>query len=194
MRNTISFLKRYWLLILVVLAGVLFIINKMLGTETALPAMSPSPFSNKVADYNSIQPGKSNVDEINNLLGFPVEQSAADGKITAEYSSSNEFRNNIITIQNGVATLIREVVNTSDNKRAQDIINEFGQAPYRLYKQKANEYFDLYVYPANGIAYLGHEDGTLLEIWYFESTTIENFVTKWATDYSIQKYNGRSQY
>lgn len=194
MKKAFNFLRDHWLLILIVLTILLLMVNKIIKLKIPDVSVSPTPISTKIADFKSIVPGKTNLDEINNLLGFPVEQGEEEGKIIAEYKSSNEFRNNIIIIQNGMATLIKEVVNTPDNKKAQDVVSRFGSAPYRLYEQKPNETFDLYVYPTNGIAYLGHEDGTLLEIWYFEPITIENFISNWAPGYSQREYKGRSQY
>src|SRR3990170_3262584 len=110
MGKIVNFIKNYWLLTLIVLTIVLVIVNNIIKPKTPSSLISPTPTSTRIADYKSIEPGKTTLEKINNLLGFPIEQSEVDGKITAEYGSSNEFRNNIITIQNGVATLIKEVV------------------------------------------------------------------------------------
>lgn len=194
MGKIVNFIKRYWVLILVALAVVLILIDRIITPKTPTPPVTSTPTSTRIAEYKSIKLGKSTLDEINKLLGFPVGQSEEGGKITAEYKSSSKYRNNIVIVQNGVATLIKEIVTATDNKKSQDITNEFGVAPYRLYSQELSATFDLYVYPANGIAYLGHEDGTLLEIWYFQPTDIDNFTTTWANGYSTEKSNKIPQY
>ena len=187
MRKIFDFVKTHWLLGLLVLTVLLVGINKILKPKSLEnPTVSPAT-PTKIADYKSIVPGETTLDEVNNLLGYPVKKTGEGDKTTAEYNSSNKYRNNKITLQNEVATLIKEMVNTPDNKKAQDIINEFGIAPYKFYKQKPSSTFDLYVYQANGIAYLGHIDGTLLEIWYFKPTSIDDFKAAWGTGYSTEK-------
>jgi len=53
-----------------------------------------------------------------------------------------------------------------------------------LYSQAPNASFDLFVYPANGIAYLGHSDGTILEIWYFPPVeNIDMFIENYGQGY-----------
>jgi len=194
MRKVIDFFKRSWLLILIVLAIFLVIADKITIPKTPSPLVSPTPISTGVADYKSIVPGKSTLDEINNLLGFPVEQNEENGKTTAEYGSSSKYRNNVVIVQNGVAALIKEVVTAIDNKKAESITSVYGIAPYRLYDQRPNATFDLYVYPDNGIAYIGHEDGTLLEIWYFQPTTIEVFSSSWGQGYSTRPSTKQNPY
>jgi hypothetical protein len=187
MGKVFNFIKKYWVLILIALMLVLVIIDKFIIPDKKVSQTVSTPKSNRVADYKSIQPGKSKLEEINSLLGYPIEQSEKDGNIIAEYRSSSNYRNNLVTVQNGVATLIKEIVTATDNKKSQDIIQEYGEAPFVLYDQKPSSTFNLYVYPTNGIAYLGHEDGTLLEVWYFQPIDIDSFISTWAKDYSKEK-------
>jgi hypothetical protein len=194
MRKVIDFFKRSWLLILIVLAIFLFIADKIIKPKTSGLLVSPTPISTGVADYKSIVPGKSTLDEVNDLLGFPIEQNEENGKTIAEYESSSKYRNNVITVQNGVTTLIKEIVTATDNKKAESVTGVYGTAPHRLYEQKPSSTFDLYVYPNNGIAYLGHEDGTLLEIWYFQPTTIETFSNSWGQGYSTRPSTKQNPY
>lgn len=194
MKKIVGFFKRFWLLILIVLSIILFTADKIIKTKTPGPPVSSTPISTRVADYKSIVPGKSTLDEINNLLGFPIEQNEENGKITAEYGSSSKYRNNIVIVQNGVASLIKEVVTATDNKKAESVTGVYGIAPYRLYDQRPNATFDLYVYPNNGIAYIGHEDRTLLETWYFQPTTIEVFSSSWGQGYSARPSTKQNPY
>lgn len=166
---------------------VLVIVDKFIIPDKKISQTVPTSKTNRVADYKSIQPGKSTLEEINSLLGYPIEQSEKDGTVVTEYKSSSNYRNNIVTIQNGIATLVKEIVTATDNKKSQDIIKEYGEAPFVLYDQKPSSTFNLYVYPTNGIAYVGHEDGTLLEVWYFQPIDIDTFISTWAKGYSREK-------
>lgn len=187
MGRVFNFIKKYWVLILIAVMLILVVVDKFIIPDKKTSQNTPTPKSNRVAEYKSIQPGKSTLEEINSLLGYPIEQSEKDGVTIAEYKSSSNYRNNIVTVQNGVATLIKEIVTAIDNKKSQDIIQEYGDAPFMLYDQKPSSTFNLYVYPTNGIAYVGHEDGTLLEVWYFQPIDIDTFMSTWAKGYSREK-------
>lgn len=181
-----KFIKKYWLLILLGIIPILFIINKALETKlTEIPPSSP-PTSN-VASYKSLIPGESTENDVNNLLGYPVKVDQTDSVKIAEYKSTNPYRNHIVEFENKQISLIKEVVNKEDNKNADSIKSKYGLAPYILYNQYPTSTFNLYVYPKNGIAYLGHEDGTLLEIWYFKPIEIDEFINKWGKGYGKEK-------
>ena len=82
-------------------------------------------------------------------------------------------------------SLIKEIVNSNDNIDASFVTNSYGIAPNMLYEDLSNSVFNLYVYPQNGIAYLGAADGTLKEIWYFQQTKLDDFIKNWGTGFSI---------
>jgi len=183
------FIKKYWLLILISLMASLFIVNNVLESRQPSPNI-PTPISTSTATYRSLLPGASTQDEVNELLGFPLKEGEQNGDKIAEYESTNKYRNHIITFENGKIALVREIVNSTDGKNSDTITNEYGEPPYILYDQYPAATFHLYVYPQNGIAFLGHEDKTLLEIWYFEPMTIDEFINKWGGGYGKEKPKG----
>lgn len=187
------FRKKWFYLILVILTAFLFFILKNRNAGN-VPVSQPGIANREVASFGEILPGKTSIDRVNELLGFPINTNIVDGKNLQDYRTSNEFRNHQVITENSLVKLIKEAVNIEDAKSAETIRNTYGIAPYILYEKKPSSVFDLYVYPENGIAYIGHEDGTILEIWYFEPTTIDDFISKWANDYSKQKYSGKPQY
>lgn len=189
----INFFKKYWLLILVSLAAVLFVVNKILETKQS-PSKIPEPVNTNVANYRSITPGTSKLDDVNNLLGFPLGEIKIDGKLISEYQSSNQYRNHVVIFENNTVNLIKEKIISPEDKSANSITKEFGASPYILYSRDPSAVFDLYVYPNNGIAYLGASDGTVLEVWYFKPTTIEEFIDKWGEGYSKEKPTQKNPY
>lgn len=183
----LNFIKKYWLLILIILTVLLLIINKILDLKSP-PEIAPSPTPN-AASYKSLYPGKSTEDDVSKLLGLPLNITTEDEKEIAKYQSSNKYRNNIVIYENGKVAIIKQVINNSDNLNSDYVTGKYGTAPYILYPQYPEDAFNLYVYPQNGIAYLGHTDKTILEIWYFEPTSIDDFVSRWAKGYSRRKSN-----
>lgn len=149
-------------------------------TKTITPEIRPN------ITFKSLIPGQSSKKEVLDTLGNPKKESGLkEGQILLEYDSTNPVYNNTVLIENGSLSLIREMVTLKDNKNAQEIKKVYGEPKYFLYGPDAYAGFFLYIYPENGIAYLGHpETGLLLQIWYFPSTTFDNFKEKYATDYS----------
>lgn len=149
---------------------------------TSVEKVDPSPV-NKIASFDEIIPGKTSIEKINELLGKPLDSTKSGDLDVFNYKSENQYRTHKVYSKDGLTELIiEEIVN--ENKTANDVRKIYGIAPEILYEKTLTSVFNLYVYPSNGIAYLGHEDGGILEIWYFVPTTIEDFITKWGSDYS----------
>lgn len=167
-----------WIIVIVLIA----IIGDAILTSRQKASISPTPVP-QIASFKNITPGVSSEADLNKVLGTPIKTTVQGNTKTDEYKSTAQFRNSIAIIQNGTVFLIKEVISATDTTTASSITSVYGAAPYTLYEKFPNSTFRLYVYPANGIAYLGHTDGTLQEIWYFVPTSIENFETTWASDY-----------
>ena len=136
--------------------------------------------------FKSLIPGKSTKNEIVEILGTPKKESVSGNNNTLlEYDSDSAVYNNQITLSGDVVDIIKEVVTLKNPKYAQDIKKVRGDPKYFLYGSDSYAGFNLYIYPEDGIAYLGNpHTGLLLEIWYFPSTTFDLFKEKYATDYS----------
>ncbi|QQG41900.1 MAG: hypothetical protein HYV90_01145 [Candidatus Woesebacteria bacterium] len=186
MKKIVSFFKKYawvWIIVIVLVAiiGDAYLTRKI---DTPSPSPTPTPRS---SSYKNIVPGVSTEEELNKILGTPLKTTINGTEKTDEYKATTGLRRHIAIIQRGKVVFIKEVVTTKDTSKASDIIAVYGTAPNILYSKYPNATFDLYVYPANGIAYLGHKDGGLLEIWYFQPTTLDDFSSTWGKDYSQTK-------
>lgn len=136
--------------------------------------------------FKSLVPGKSTKEEILDALGTPKKEDVVNqNKTLLEYDSDSSVYNNQITVDNGVVDIIKEIVTLKNPKYSQEIKKVYGEPKYFLYGSDSYAGFNLYIYPENGIAYLGNpHTGLLLEIWYFPPTTFEVFKEKYATGYS----------
>ena len=189
-----NLLKKKWfyLLLIAIVLSLFFILNNRKSRNISLS--QPGSAISEIASFGEISPGKTSLEKVNELLGFSVGTSTINGKEALDYRTSNQFRNHQVVAENNTVKIVKEVVNIEDNKNTDTVRSVYGIAPYILYEQVPESVFDLYVYPKNGIAYLGHEDGTVLEIWYFEPTIIETFISTWATNYSERKFSGKPRY
>lgn len=159
-----------------------------------LVSVSPTPVSNQVARFGEILPGQASIDKVNELLGSPLKTTKTGEKVALDYKTRNQYINHQVIAENNIVRLIKEAVIIGDDKNADTIKEIYGTVPEILYEQAPYSVFNLYVYPGNGIAYLGHEDGTILEIWYFEPTTLSDFIAKWAPNFAEKKFTGQSKY
>jgi len=185
MRRIIDYIKSHKELIIILFVVLLLIINQFLKPEssTTISKLTPTP-GIKESSYRTIVPGSSTGEQLNKVMGEPLTTKTEGNKKISEYKSSSQYRNNIGVTENGKVSFIKEIVTIGDDKKVSDITSIYGKAPNILYEGNTNSSFNLYVYPDKGIAYLGHADGTLLEIWYFIPTNIDDFKNKWASNYS----------
>lgn len=186
--------KKILLLAFVSIVSMIFIFIKINSSEKVINNVQPSTnISSEVATFKDIAPGNTYKEEdINKMLGIPVSSTLSGEVKINNYPSSNEYRTNDVEFINGEVDFIKEVVNLDDNRTAEDIRKIYGVTEYVLYENVSDSYFNLYVYPKNGIAYLGHNDGTILEIWYFKPTDINTFKSKWASNYSDKPFTGQT--
>lgn len=166
-----------------VLAAVLYVAKLIIVPTQTKISSSPTP-SSQVASFRSITPGVSTETDLKTLLGTPIKTTVDKNQNIDEFKSTSELRRHIAIVQSGKVIFFKEIVSAYDKTTAKDIINIYSVAPNILFNKLPNSTFNLYVYPSNGIAYIGHIDGTLLEIWYFQPTTIDDFTSKWGQDYS----------
>lgn len=169
--------KKLSLLILILLA--------LISTGYIYTQVSKNNIFQGQANYNSIVPGKSTEEDVVDKFGDPANKSTNYSQTTLDYNSNNpNFRNQFL-VNNNKVDFIKQIVATKDNIHVKDITEKYGTPRYILYGPGSVGGFDLYVYPDKGIAFIGELDsGIILEIWYFKATTISDFVSKWAPEYS----------
>lgn len=188
MNKIYSFIKskKYILLTLIFLVLIAAVVNYINTSKQKAAISEPSKpaGTDQKAGFGEIFPGQTTSDRVNDLLGFPVSSTVSGEITTSDFKSSNQYRTHQVELINGGVVFVKEVVNPGDSRSSEDIRKTYGDAPQVLFEKSQQSPFLLYVYPNNGLAYIGHQDGTMLEIWYFVPTTIEDFMSKWAKDYS----------
>lgn len=187
MTKILNFFKKYWFLILITLTIILWSVNTFLIPTNKNSKVNPTSTPNtSVATYKSIAPGVSQESDIQQNLGTALKIQKSGIATIFDYNSNNKYRNTQIQSENGGVVFIKEIIAFGDNRSSSEIVNVYGQAKNILYGSSLNSVFNLYVYPQNGIAYIGSADGTMTEIWYFQPTTIEDFISRWAPNYSLK--------
>lgn len=186
MKKIIELSRKYKLIILISIVFLLILTNYLIPKKEVKPPTQPS--QSQTASYRSLIPGTSSKQDTIKILGKPLNpQDEANDNVPLEFNSTSPNRNHDVFFEENKVNFIKEIVSSNDNKNAKDIINEYGKTNYIFYESVGSystPSFYLYVYPSNGIAYIGHpKTGLLLEIWYFKSTNINEFKNTWAKDY-----------
>lgn len=191
-----QFFKKNWKYIVILIAVLFFVIISKPYKEKKdqISTSSPIPASSKTAEFKGIKPGESDIEKVNSILGLPIKSESLKNQETFFYETSNQYINHEVSMKNNSVGIIREKIIFGNETNADTIREQYGIAPFVLYEQAPSSVFDLYVYPKNGIAFIGHVDGTLLEIWYFEQTNINDFISNWGQGYSENEYKGQVQY
>lgn len=171
----------YFFLISLSLMSTIFVITKIYKNSLVSHKTPTSPPSNNQAAYQKIVPGVSSKNDVISLLGEPLTEE----ENTIEYKSSSPNFNHQITLDQEKVSFIKEIITLKEKKSSKDITNVYGVPKKMLFGPDAAAGFYLFVYPENGIAYVGHpESGLLLEIWYFPPTNMEDFISKYTQGYS----------
>ena len=135
--------------------------------------------------YGSLTPGVSTVDDITKQMGTSEKETASGSAKILEYKSKNPNFNNELIIDNNKLTFVKQIVAYGEPITVEDLNKKYGIYENVLYGHLSQNGFHLYVYPDRGIAYVANQEANIvLEIWYFQPTTLENFKTLYAPDYS----------
>jgi hypothetical protein len=144
-----------------------------------------TPTNKQQASYDNLQPGESTLQDVEKTLGDPLSEQTSGAEKRLEFKSISEARNNEAIINDQKLEFFIEKV--ASNKTAEDITKQYGVTNNVLYGPDAYNGYYLYVYPDNGIAYIGNPiTRDVIEIWYFSPLSLEDFKQKWAQDYKTE--------
>jgi hypothetical protein len=164
--------------------SIVFIVA-LVSKNNSLP--QPTTSASITASWNGLTPGVSSQEDVTNKLGKPK---VVDGN-TFSFNSQNPNNDNQVVFEKGTANFFKEYVVPSEKRTSDEITSKYGVAQNILYGPDSVNGFYLFVYPSNGIAYIGSPNTKdVLEIWYFKPTTIDDFINQWGSGYSQQQQSG----
>jgi outer membrane protein assembly factor BamE (lipoprotein component of BamABCDE complex) len=138
-------------------------------------------------NIDNIVPGKFTEDEVIRKLGKPSSTLISGSKKTLFYISNNPNIDHEIEILDNKVNIIRKQVTEKDNIKKKDLLDKYGTPEYLLYGPIYTARIVLYAYPNRGLAFLASENSDfVLNIWYFIPTDLDNFIKKYAQEYSLE--------
>ncbi len=136
-------------------------------------------------NLRSLTPGESTINDLESTMGEPVK--SEDN--VYEYPTTSNYRFHEVKVENERVRLIKETVTHLDEIYSTSLTEKYGEAEFKLYNvEKYRTSFILYVYPKEGVAYIGHHlDTTVLEIWYFPPLDdINEFQKQYAPEFTFE--------
>lgn len=192
MKKIISFIKKYKLVFLIILAVIIYFSTNLLlpeKTEEVVEKVVERDASKEQPSWKSVIPGQDLESNLKEKLGNPINTVDEDNYQILSYASQNpNFHNQVYVDKNdNKITFIKEVISFKQNMTSHIITSKYGETK-NIYIKASEGYFApieyLYVYPNTGVAYLAHiKTKAIYEIWYFEPQTMEKFKETWIGNY-----------
>jgi len=188
MTNFLSFIKKRWYLfvVLVLIGFLVFYFLAQKRTKTT-PEPSPTPL---LTEYKNIQPGKTTENDLKSQLGQPLSTTQQGSLLIYKYPSLFTNYPSSIFISNDKVVYINEPVRFEEKRNISTYLDDFGQPDTKLYNPNLGPAVPGYIYPQKGVAVFAHtSDGIIIEVWYFEAMSLDNFKKTWGKDLVSQFNN-----
>lgn len=187
----IKFMKKYWLFaVLIIIIFFLFLVR--LFSPAPTPVSSPSPSPSPVSfglSWQGIVPGKTLENELEKILGGPLKKEVRENYLVYFYSTSPnlpEWLHEVYLLQNRVV-FIKEKMAGEANKNLKTYFNQYGQ-PTKIFYGPYSPPYIYHLFSEKGFLVVADPDSqNVLEAWYFQPTTTEDFGQKWGKELSLTK-------
>jgi len=129
---------------------------------------------------SDIVPGVSGKDDLLEKIGDPKEE-LEDGYA---FNSNSPTRPHEAKLEDDTLTFFKEIITSQGERTIFSMKSAYGNPDYILYGERAGSGDYLYIHPSDGVAYIGNAaTNSIIEVWYFEATSIDNFKSRWASNY-----------
>jgi len=131
--------------------------------------------------YEGLIPGKATQEDVEKVLDKPISQENEGEYIKEEYKNQLSPRNHLAYFKDGKMVFFDEIVRW--NKNSNDLKRALGEPKDILYMAQVPGSYIMYIYPDKGVSFVGHpKTTTILDIWYFEPMSFEEFKNTWGKD------------
>lgn len=180
------FLRKYFIFIfLAFVATSLFTVKLFLSEQTKSPPnQGVSPLS-----WKGIVPGKTTIDETENILGAPASSEKAGTGIVLKYETGVGGPPHTVVVEDQTVGLIKE--RFVGDEALDDFKKQHGNPDGEFWGPYKEVGFKFFVFSLRGVAVLANQlDGVVLEVWYFEPTTLDGFLKKWGVGLETEPKTG----
>lgn len=154
----------------------IILISMMRGTDN-------KSSTNIQTTYKSIIPGKTTKEEVLDIMGKPLSEKQEGEYLVLTFKSDIEPRPHIVKLKDNIVDIFIEAVLM--NKSPMQVFDSYGEAPNKLYAHFVKGSRTLFIYPEDGIAFMGYDGNSvdMLEMWYFKPMPFEEFRKLYTPNY-----------
>lgn len=173
-----NILKAEWLLIILGVASVGLVTLAIVSFKGKVNSPQASPSPRVVAWKNNIIAGTTTTAELQQKLGQPQQVEQEEGKLTYLYPSTNKYRPHQVEIRQEKVAIIKEQIIGSEKGKLADYLALYGQPETLVFGQHGS-FAPGHFWGESGLVVFGNKnDGTIIEIWYFKPTSLDDFLLK----------------
>lgn len=174
------FLRKNGLLIFLAFLATMLFVLRIFVSPNKKESPQPTVFS-----WKGVVPGKTEASQLTNILGGAENTSQEKSQTTFFFKADDGGPPDRIISENSVVGIIKE--HYFEGKNLTSFIEEYGQPEAEFWGEYKTVGFKTYVFPGKGIAVVANRnDGGVIQIWYFEPTTISEFLSKWGQGLSTE--------
>lgn len=172
--QTARFLKSEWLLLILGTVSIALFIVAILSfsRNRQEPPLQGAPWQ------GDIYAGRTTLQGLESKLGPPPQTSEKDGELVYLYSSTSEYRPHQVEFSGNTISIIKEQVIAAEKGKLTDYLQEYGQPEAEIFGPHGS-FAPGHFWGKDGLlVFAGQFDGTIVEIWYFAPTTLQNFLSE----------------
>lgn len=166
-------IKSEWILLLLAFVAIgIFSLALFFRPRQPPPKTTPS----QIPWQKTIFAGQTTTSQLTNTLGQPAKVENNQDKIIYDYSTPNQYRPNQVEIQGDTVYLIKEQVLESQRAKLNDYILYYGPPQAQIFGQHGTFAPGNFWGEKGLLVFAGNQEGIVIEIWYFQPTTLEDFL------------------
>ena len=139
------------------------------------PNQSSPPTPPGTPWQNAVYAGATSRQELEAKLGQPQKVEQYDNRLVYQYPSQNQFLPHTVEITQDTVTIIKEQVIGNEKGVLSDYQAKYGPAETKLFGSHGTIAPGHFWGAAGLLIFANQFDGTIVEIWYFQPTTLEIF-------------------
>ena len=179
----VKFFKNNWLIMVLAMATMFLIAGKIYLT------LNPEGKKVETQSWNGIVPGSSSVNDVSSQIGDPVSSSDQNGSVVLEYKSDVGDLKHKVYAQNNTVGLVKEQI--WGKEKLEDYQAKYNLPEGEYFGDYQESGYKVYAYPAQGLAVIAApDDGFVLEKWYFEPLSLQEFLASWGEGLTLEEQGG----
>ncbi|HBL52191.1 MAG: hypothetical protein A3D24_00525 [Candidatus Blackburnbacteria bacterium RIFCSPHIGHO2_02_FULL_39_13] len=178
-----QFIKKHFVIISLAFVASILVAIKILVPAPTTVSSTPSPIP-KAQSWNGVVPGQTTIQNLPESIGKSEATLNQNGQTTYEVERKGGGPPHEVITQNNTVELVKDRVLSGNISTFK---NNYGEPEGEYFGEHQSVGFKTYVWAKDGVAVVAHEkEGVIFEVWYFQPTTLQVFLSTWGKGLSIE--------